>query len=276
MIRPIRAILMRNLIKLTRDRMRLFFNLFMSGLFLFIFSFVTRSTLPGMENPLIYLFSGIIIMTVFQSSLNNSMNILEDISTGFMKEILVAPISRWQIAIGQILSSTVVAVIQGLIIIVIGLFMGLSINFLHGLAMLGLMILVGITFSAMGLYLATIAKESTNFQLLISIVSFPLTFLSGAYIPTMALPGFLTPIVYLNPLTYTTAAFRFIALRMENMPLADLIKSGVAFNVNGFIITPVISILIILAMCAIFFALCVNRFNTADFSKVKVFKHGHR
>ena len=276
MIRPIKAILLRNLIKLTRDRMRLFFNLFMSGLFLFIFSFVTRSTLPGMENPLIYLFSGIIIMTVFQSSLNNSMSILEDISSGFMKEILVAPISRWQIAIGQILSSTVIAVIQGLIIIFIGLFMGLSINFLHGAAMLGLMILVGITFSAMGLYLATIAKESTNFQLLISIVSFPLTFLSGAYIPTMALPGFLTPIVYLNPLTYTTAAFRFIALRMENMPLADVVKAGVAFNVNGFIITPVISILIILVMCSIFFSLCVKRFNTADFSRVKVFKHGHR
>jgi ABC-2 type transport system permease protein len=276
MIRPIKAILLRNLIKLARDKMRLFFNLFMSGLFLFIFSFVTRSTVTGLENPLIYLLSGIIIMTVFQSSLNNSMNILEDISTGFMKEILVAPISRWEIAIGQILSSTVVAVIQGLIIIVIGLFMGLNINFLHGLAMVGLMVLVGFTFSAMGLYLATIAKESTNFQLLITIVSFPLTFLSGAYIPTMALPGFLTPIVYMNPLTYTTAAFRFIALRMENMPMADIVKAGVAFNVNGFIVTPVMSIFIILAMSAIFVSLCVNRFNTADFSKVKVFKHGHR
>jgi ABC-2 type transport system permease protein len=275
MIRPIKAILLRNLIKLLRDRMRLFFNLFMSGLFLFIFSFVTRSTVTGLENPLIYLLSGIIIMTVFQSSLNNSMNILEDISTGFMKEILVAPISRWEIAIGQILSSTVVAVIQGIIIIAIGLFMGLNINFLHGLAMVGLMVLVGFTFSAMGLYLATIAKESTNFQLLITIVSFPLTFLSGAYIPTMVLPGFLTPIVYMNPLTYTTAAFRFIVLRMENMPMADVVKAGVAFNVNGFIITPVMSIFIILAMSAIFVSLCVNRFNTADFSKVKVFRHGH-
>ncbi len=73
-----------------------------------------KSTATGIEQPMNYLISGIIIMTVFQSALNNSMNILEDISSGFMKEILVSPIPRWQISIGQILSSSVVALLQGL------------------------------------------------------------------------------------------------------------------------------------------------------------------
>ena len=275
MIRPITAILSRNLLKLRRDRMKLFLNLFMSGLFLFIFSFVIKSTAPGLDHPLNYLISGIIIMTVFQSALSNSMNILEDISTGFMKEILVAPINRWQIATGHVLSAMVVSVIQGLIIVVIGLFMGLNIDLLHGIAMVGLMLLVGLTFSALGLYLATLAKESGNFQLLITIVSFPLTFLSGAYIPTMALPGILLPFVYLNPLTYTTAAFRFVALHLENMDTAGLVKAGVAFDVNGFIITPFMSILLIIVMSAVFFSLCVSRFSKADFSRVKIFKHSH-
>jgi len=275
MIRPITAILSRNLLKLRRDRMKLFLNLFMSGLFLFIFSFVIKSTAPGLDHPLNYLISGIIIMTVFQSALSNSMNILEDISSGFMKEILVAPINRWQIATGHVLSAMVVSVIQGLIIVVIGLFMGLNIDLLHGIAMVGLMLLVGLTFSALGLYLATLAKESGNFQLLITIVSFPLTFLSGAYIPTMALPGILLPFVYLNPLTYTTAAFRFVALHLENMDTAGLVKAGVAFDVNGFIITPFMSILLIVVMSAVFFSLCVSRFSKADFSRVKIFKHSH-
>jgi ABC-2 type transport system permease protein len=247
----------------------------MSGLFLFIFSFVIKSTSRGLDHPMNYLISGIIIMTVFQSALSNSMNILEDISSGFMKEILVAPINRWQIAIGHVLSAMVVSVIQGLIIVVIGLFMGLSIDFLHSIAMVVLMFLVGLTFSALGLYLATLTKESSNFQLLITIVSFPLTFLSGAYIPTMALPKILLPLVYLNPLTYTTAAFRFLTLHMENMPVSGLVKAGVAFDVNGFIITPLMSILLIITMCVLFFSLCVSRFNTADFSKVKIFRHSH-
>jgi len=275
MIRPITAILSRNLLKLRRDRLKLFLNLFMSGLFLFIFSFVIKSTAAGLDHPLNYLISGIIIMTVFQSALSNSMNILEDISSGFMKEILVAPIDRWQIAIGHVLSAMVVSVIQGLIIVIIGIFMGLNIDLVHGIAMVGLMLLVGLTFSALGLYLATLSKESGNFQLLITIVSFPLTFLSGAYIPTMALPGILLPFVYLNPLTYTTSAFRYVALNLGNMDTSGLVKAGVAFNINGFIITPVMSILLIIVMCGVFFSLCVSRFSKADFSRVKTFKHSH-
>lgn len=276
MMRPIKAIVLRNLIKLSRDRMRLFFTLFMSGMLLFVFSFVTKSMVAGLDHPMNYLISGIIIMTVFQTSLNNSMSILEDISNGFMKEILVAPITRWQIAIGQILSSTIVSVLQGFIIVIIGLFMGLSIDVLHAIMMIGLMCLVGLTFSSLGLFLAAIAKDSTNFQLLITIVSFPLTFLSGAYIPTMAIPKILAPIVYLNPLTYATSAFRFITLHMEHMAPVELVKSGVAFNVNGYIIMPLMSTLLIIAMGIIFFSLCVKRFNNADFSRIKILKHGHR
>jgi len=275
MIRTINAIVSRNLIKLKRDKLKLFGNLFMSGLLLFVFSFVMKSMGKGLDHPMNYLISGIIIMTVFQTSLTNSMNILEDISSGFMKEILVAPISRWHIAIGHVISTAIVSVIQGLLIVFIGLFMGLSIDVVHGLGMVGLMLLVGLTFSSLGLYLATISKESSNFQLLVMIISFPLTFLSGAYIPTMALPKVILPIVYINPLTYTTAAFRFLTLHMENMPNAALIKSGVAFSINGFVITPLISMGIIMLMLVIFLYLCVYRFNSADFSRVKTFKHEH-
>jgi ABC-2 type transport system permease protein len=276
MIRPIVAILMRNLIKLSRDRTRLFFTLFMSGLFLFVFSFVTRSAVVGLDHPMNYLISGIIIMTVFQTALNNSMHILEDIASGFMKEILVAPIARWQIAIGQVLSSTIVAVLQGFVIVVVGLFMGLTMDFYHGILMLGLMCLVGLTFSCLGLYLAAVTKESTNFQLLVTVIAMPLTFLSGAYIPTMVMPKVLAPIVYLNPLTYTTAAFRFLTLHMEKMPTEALVKAGVAFDVHGFIVTPILSVMIVLAMGAVFFTLCVQKFGAADFSNIKIARHGHR
>ena len=276
MIRPIKAIVKRNMLKLMRDRMRLVMTLFMSGIFLFIFSFVIKSAAPGLENPMNYLISGIIMMTVFQSSLNNSMNILEDISSGFMKEILVAPIARWQIAIGQVISSALVSVFQGIIILIVGLFMGMSISLATGIEMLLLMFLVGITFSSLGLYLASLSKDSSNFQLMITVVSFPLTFLSGAYIPTMVLPKFLIPVVYLNPLTYTTAAFRYTVLHLSEASTAALVKTGVAFDLNGFVITPLISSFIILLMCLIFFALSVKRFEKADFSRVKIFKHKGR
>jgi ABC-2 type transport system permease protein len=266
---------MRNLIKFFRDRMRFVFTLFMSAFFLFVFSFVMKSSAAGLEHPMNYLISGIIIMTVFQTALNNSMSILEDIASGFMKEILVAPIARWEIAVGQVLSSSVIAVLQGVIIVTIGFFMGLSLDPFRCAVMVGLMFLVGLTFSSMGLYLAALAKESTTFQLLVTIVAMPLTFLSGAYIPTMVMPAILRPIVFLNPLTYTTAVFRYIALHMEGQTTAQLIKNGVAFDFHGFTIMPWFGALLVAAIGAVFFTLCVNRFGRTDFSRVKVRRHGH-
>jgi ABC-2 type transport system permease protein len=275
-MRAIKAILIRNLINFTRDKMRVVLTLLMSVFFLFVFSFVMKSAANGIAQPMNYLISGIIIMSVFQSAMGNSMSIIEDISSGFMKEILVAPIARWQISIGQILSSMVIAVIQGVIIVVVGLFMGLKLDLIHFIEMMGIMMLVGITFSSMGLYLATLVKSSTSFQIMTSLAMIPLTFLSGAYIPTTVMPGFLRPVIYFNPLTYTTAVFRYISLRMEGLSVMALVKAGVAFNIHGFIVLPYLALFIILTMGIIFFMLCVHQFNRADFSKVKVFRGEHR
>lgn len=270
------AILSRNLLNFIRNKGRLLGTLFMSFFFLFIFSFIMNSSMgDSFTQPMNYLISGIIIMTVFQSSLNNSIDILSDISSGFMKEILVAPIPRWQISIGQILSSSLIAITQGIIIIITSLFMGLRIDILHFIEMIGIMAIAGLTFSSIGLFLATIARNSSTFQIITSIVVMPLTFLSGAYIPTTIMPSFLRPLIFINPLTYITSIFRYITLRMESMPAAELVKEGVAYDIQGFIVTPQVGLIIIILIGLIFFELCIRKFNKADFSNVKVFKHHH-
>lgn len=274
-MRAIKAILIRNLTGFTRDKIKLLMTVVMSLFFLFIFSFGMKAMPGGVAQPINYLLTGIIIMTVFQTALNNSMGIIDDVASGFMKEILVAPITRWQISIGQILSSMIIAVLQGLLIVVVGLFMGLKLDAFQFAEMLGTMILVGFTFSSMGLFLATLAKNSSTFQIMVSVIMLPLTLLSGALIPTTVLPAFLKPLFFFNPLTYTASVFRYISLKMENLPLSDLIKQGVAFQLGNFVITPQIALLIILAMFLLFFGLCVRQFNKADFSRVKVFNHRH-
>lgn len=270
MMRAIKAIWIRNMKNFVRDRMRLFFTIFMSFFFLFIFSFVMESTIKGIvENPITYLISGIIIMTVFQAALNNSMNTIDDVASGFMREIIVAPIQRWQISVGQILSSATIALLQGIIVVIVALFMGLTLTLLQFVEMILVMLLVGVTFASIGLFLATLAKSSTTFQLLISIVVLPLTFLSGAYIPTTVLPAFLNPVVFLNPLTYTTSIFRYISLGLSDVSTDELVRMGVAFDVSGWVITPLMGMWIILAIGLIFFSLATIQFNKADFSIVK-------
>jgi len=275
-MRAIKAIFMRNLTNFIRDRTRFIFTILMAVFFLFIFSFVMESAAIsaaiGIANPISYLISGIIIMSVFQTAFNNSMNIIEDISSGFMREILVSPISRWQISIGQVLSSSVIAVLQGLIIVIVGLFLGLQTDPVHFIEMIGVMILVGVTFSSIGLFLAALVKSSATFQVLVNILVLPLTLLSGALIPTTTMPSFLLPLVFINPMTYTTSIFRYVALRMEGLTAAQLIKAGVAFNIYGFTIMPYLSLILIVVIGMLFLFLCVSRFNKADFSTVKVFR----
>jgi len=264
------AILQKNLLNFIRDKGRLLGSIIMALFFLFIFSFVMKSSMSGLEQPMNYLISGVIIMTVFQTSLNNSTDILSDIASGYMKEVLVSPISRAQISIGHILSGSIIAVLQGLLITVLSLFMGFHLDILHLLQMIAVMAAAGLTFGSIGLFLATISRNSSSFQIVSTMIMMPFTFLSGAYIPTTIMPKFLAPLVYINPLTYLTAIFRFISLKMEGVSQSELIKQGVAYDIHGFVITPIIGLLIIIMMGVIFFLLCVDKFNKADFSNVKV------
>ena len=270
---PITAIVQRNLLNYVRSKGRVFGSLFMSMFMLVMFSFLMKSSMSSVNAPMNYLISGVIIMSVFQTSVNNSSDILADISSGYMKEVMVAPIARSQISIGNILSGAVVAALQGAVTAIIGIVIGLRIDVLQGILMLSVMFISAMTFSAVGLFLATVSRNSPAFQTISSMIMMPLTFVSGAYIPTTIIPAFLLPIVYINPLTYTTSIFRYIALGANKMTAAELVNEGIAFQIGSFTITPVMGLLITVLIGAFFFAVCVMKFNRADFSTVKVAKN---
>lgn len=269
-MRGIRAIFLRNITNFLRDKMSVVFSLIMSLFFLFVFSFAVKGAGAGIDRPMNYLIAGIIIMTVFQQALHNSTNILLDLSSGFMKEIIVSPLPRWQISIGQILSSAAIAVVQGLIILTIGLVIGLALTPWSFLAMAAIMIVAGVVFGSVGLFIATLTKNSTTFQILTNVIVMPLTMMSGAYIPVTVMPRFLLPVVYLNPLTYLTAMFRYVALGLTDAPVAALVRAGIAFDMQLVIVTPMIGFFLLIVFGLVFFMLCVRRFNSADFSAVKV------
>lgn len=270
---PITAIVQRNLLNYVRSKGRVFGSLFMSMFMLIMFSFLMKSSMSSVNAPMNYLISGVIIMSVFQTSVNNSSDILSDISSGYMKEVMVAPILRSQISIGNILSGAVVAALQGAVTAIIGIVIGLRIDVLQGILMLVIMFISAMTFSAVGLFLATVSRNSPAFQTISSMIMMPLTFVSGAYIPTTIIPAFLLPIVYINPLTYTTSIFRYIALGANKMTAAELVNEGIAFQIGSFTITPVTGLLITVLIGAFFFAVCVMKFNRADFSTVKIAKN---
>lgn len=257
----------RGLKAFVRNKTGLIFTLIFPFFFVYVFGAIFKKDF--IENPVAYMLSGVIITTVFESSLNLASSTVDDMVSGFMKEVLVSPAKRIHVAMGQLLSAATVSTLQGILILIIGLFLGIKFTrWTTPFYVLLAMISVGLVFSGVGLFLATKVRSGQTFQIVKTAITMPLTFISGAYIPLSLLPDTLKYVAYINPMTYATAFFRMIVLEKQDLPAAELVKEGLAIDINGFIVTPMMSLLIILAIGLVFLILATNSFVTTDFSKV--------
>jgi len=261
------ALWKRGLKAFIRNKTGLIFSLIFPLFFVYVFGAIFKNDL--IENPIAYMLSGVIITTVFESSLNLASSTVDDMVSGFMKEVLVSPAKRVTVAIGQLLSAATVSTLQGIMILILGFFIGIKFtSWITPLWVLLAMICVGLVFSGVGLYLATLVRSGQTFQIVKTAITMPLTFISGAYIPLEMLPNSLRYVAYFNPMTYATAFFRMIVLEKTNLSPAELVKEGLAIDINGFIVTPIMSFTIIIIIGFLFLILSTNSFVKTDFSRV--------
>lgn len=257
----------RGLKAFVRNKTGLIFSLIFPLFFVYVFGAIFKNDF--IENPIAYMLAGVIITTVFEGSLNLASTTVDDMVSGFMKEVLVSPAKRLAVAIGQLLSAATVSTLQGILILLIGLFIGIEFTvWTTPIYILAAMISVGLVFSGVGLYMATKVRSGQTFQIIKTAVTMPLTFVSGAYIPLAMLPNLLRYIAYINPMTYATAFFRMIVLEKTNLPIDDLVKEGLAIDINGFVVTPFLSFLIFILIGMLFLLLSTRSFVKTDFSRL--------
>jgi ABC-2 type transport system permease protein len=192
----------------------------------------TGLSLPGIPTDisyLQYLVPGMIGMTMIFTSMFAGMSVLWDRQFGFLKEIMVTPVSRVSIVIGRIAGGTTTSVIQGVAILVISLLLGFRIfGVLSILLSIVFMILTSVAFIGFGLAIASKMKDMQGFGLIMNFVMFPLLFLSGALFPIDNLPLAIKAICYLDPLTYGVDGMRgsLIGVSSLPVPLSFLILTG--------------------------------------------------
>lgn len=215
------ALWKRGLKAFIRNKTGLIFSLVFPFFFVYVFGAIFK--IGSIENPIAYMLSGVIITTVFENSLNLASSTVDDMVSGFMKEVLVSPVKRITVAIGQLLSAATVSTIQGCMILILGLFIGIKFtSWITPLWVLLAMICVGVVFSGVGLYLATIVRSGQTFQIVKTAITMPLTFISGAYIPLSMLPETLRYVGYFNPMTYATAFFEWWFWRKQAYQMRPL------------------------------------------------------
>jgi ABC-2 type transport system permease protein len=157
----------------------------------------------GQGNYLEFIAPGIISMSILFTAVFSGIEIIWDRQFGFLKEMLVAPISRWQIMIGRTIGGATVAVFQGIIVLILSLFFGFKIEtFTLVPQMVLFMILIALLFTALGTAIASILEDMQGFQLIMNFLIMPLFFLSGALFPLSGVPGALNVIASIDPLSY--------------------------------------------------------------------------
>jgi len=156
----------------------------------------------GEGNYLTFLAPGIIAMSILFTAVFSGIEIIWDRQFGFLKETLVAPVSRLKIMIGRTLGGATVALIQGLIVLIITVPLGFHFN-LSALPLgLVFMILIALFFTAFGTAIASLLKDMQGFQLIMNFIIMPIFFLSGALFPVAGLPEALKTVLVINPLAY--------------------------------------------------------------------------
>ncbi len=156
-----------------------------------------------------FLVPGIISMSILFTSMFNGIEIIWDRQFGFLKETLVAPVSRVRIMLGRTLGGATVAILQGMMILGIALLIGFRFESLSGLPVaLLFMILIATLFTALGTAIASLLEDMHGFQLIMNFLVMPLFFLSGALFPIQNLPPALGTVVQFNPLSYGVDGLR--------------------------------------------------------------------
>jgi ABC-2 type transport system permease protein len=222
--RGIYTLWLREIKRYLRDRARIVSSFVQPLLWLFIFgSGIRFSQATGNLTPQQYIFPGIIGQTLLFTSMFMGISVIWDREFGFLKEILVAPISRFSVFLGKMLGDSTDAVIQGIIVFLLGVLLGIRLDPLMFSETLPIMILITFGLVDIGLTVASFIESLESFGVIQSFINLPLFFLSGALFPiSRDLPYWLQIASSFNPLTYSVDALRTVILGNAWPPLHPL------------------------------------------------------
>lgn len=165
-----------------------------------------------------YIFSGIIGMTLLFAGVQSAISIVWEREFGFLRELLVAPISRGSITLAKILSGATWAMLQGAVVLALAPVVGVTLTPVIVIEALAVMALISVMMTSIGIVIASRIKSFQGFGVIVNIFIMPMFFLSTAIFPLPWLPDWLKYIVMANPLTYAVDALRNVTVGLYDFP----------------------------------------------------------
>ena len=258
----------RDLLRWWRDRQRILPSVVQPILYLFVFGVGLGSAISGARGAgpgsgsgsgsglsalgvsyTTFMYPGVLGMSVLFTSIFSAMSIVWDREFGFLKEIQVAPISRAAVAIGKALGGSSVAMLQASLLLLVSPLVGVALDPLLVLKILGLLFLLAFALSAFGVAIASRMRSMEGFQVVMNFVLMPILFLSGAFFPLSGLPAWLAGLTRVDPAAYAVDALRRVVLTSAGVP--DDLASSLAFSGPSGDALPILVEVVILALFSV-------------------------
>jgi ABC-2 type transport system permease protein len=166
------------------------------------------SGMPGDINYMQYFYPGVIILVLLFTAIFATISTVEDRKEGFLQGVLVAPISRATVVLGQALGGTTLALIQGIIFLILAPLAGIHLNLAAIIVSCAMMAIIAFTLTSIGLLIAWRIESTQGFHAIMNLILIPIWLLSGAFFPSTGVPAWLYWPMHVNPLSYGMIALR--------------------------------------------------------------------
>jgi ABC-2 type transport system permease protein len=265
-LRAVSIVWRRELIRFRTDRLRAITSLVQPFLFLFILgtglgSLAGRSMPPGVDFKT-FIYPGVLAMSVLFTAIFSAGSIVWDREFGFLREILVAPVSRASIVVGKCLGGATIATFQGIIFLVLAWFAHVPYNPVLLITLIGELLLLAFTLTAFGVMMAARIKQFQAFMALTQMLVLPLFFLSGALYPLNGLPAWLTVLTRIDPLTYVVGPMRQAVFSHLNVPGLSRLAPSITWG--GWVVPLWFSLGIVAVMGLVMMSIAILEFSQTE------------
>jgi ABC-2 type transport system permease protein len=266
-LRAIRIVWRRDLIRFINDRIRIAATMVQPLLFLFVLgSGLQQLSSAGTHgvNLKTFIYPGILCIAVMFTAMFSAASIVWDREFGFLREMMVAPVRRSSIVIGKCLGGATVACSQGIIMILLGPLVHVDYNVPLILGIFGLQLLLAFTITAFGVMIAIRIKQMQAFFGVMQMIVMPMFFISGALFPASGLPGWLTVLNRIDPLTYAVDPMR--RLVFDHIHVSPIARHVLAPGVTlwGWRVPALLEAGIVLALGLLMMGIAIWEFSSTE------------
>jgi ABC-2 type transport system permease protein len=171
-----------------------------------------------------YFYPGIMVLVMLFTAIFATISVVEDRREGFLQGVLVAPVSRLSIVIGQALGGTTLALLQAALLLILAPLVGIPLHVGSVVAVIAVLFCLAFSLTNLGLVIAWRMQSTQGFHAIMNLILMPIWLLSGAVFPTTGVPVWLAWVMWINPLTYGMAALRH-CLYLTHVPAAGTVPA---------------------------------------------------